>query len=700
MPSLLAYIVQVNILLAVVYVGYILLLKNLTFYQLNRVYFLSGAFFAFVYPFFDIKALFERHIEPVGELIGLLPNLSLVQEEAVYTLENLVYLLISVGGIVLVLKFVLQLLSLLRIHLHSVDATWKKYLYRNVLFPIVPFSFLNKIYVSKEQHQELELQDIFEHEDVHVKGCHTLDILSFELVLIVCWYNPFVWLMRKAVRQNLEFLTDQQVLKKGVDRQTYQYSLLHVSKHGASVAISNQFNFKLLKRRIMMMNRKKSSKIELSKYAFLLPIIIFSAGAFTVSRADDHIVEVVNIVKETEIADLQGIVQKAERIVLEDTVDEEELELEILDTTEGLEKESVLEVVGMVGNATAADTTTTIKLEVVNRGFDGLSKPLKAPFNEPLVIVDGEMQALGYNLNEINADNIVSINILKDKATIGFGEQGKHGVIKVTTKEGTGGLHIPDLFGNIDTAKAKKAEIMAINEIHQKGKDVLEGLKLKKTTALGKSPLYVLDGKIMDQLPSNLDPKKIERISVLRDANATALYGKKGANGVVIVTTKANGSQEKKLVWKNSPEGKKLEWQGVLTEFNKGKGSLAALNDQIAANDPLFYNMRDGESLKRFLDLNRANIDLKGDVVLVINGKVATESDLKKIKATEVLQVGAIDLTDRNSNLPENLIGVLFLKDGNTRKNNGASAGVYNTKKRIDLVIDPQKNSAPFISRK
>src|SRR5690606_40407857 len=92
--------------------------------------------------------------------------------------------------------------------------------------------------------------------------------------------------MRRAVRQNLEYLTDQQVLNKGVDRQTYQYSLLNVSKQGASLGLSNRFNFKFLKKRIMMMNKKKSSKLELSKYAFLLPIVIFSAGAFTVSRAE------------------------------------------------------------------------------------------------------------------------------------------------------------------------------------------------------------------------------------------------------------------------------------------------------------------------------------------------------------------------------------------------------------------------------
>ena len=138
------------------------------------------------------------------------------------TIASLIYGVIMLVGVFLLVKLAVQLLSLLRIHLHSVKASWKRYIYRNVLFPIAPFSFFNRIYVNKEQHQELELYDIFEHEDIHVKGLHTIDILMFEMLLIGCWYNPFVWLMRKAVRQNLEFLPDQQVLNKGVDRQTYQ----------------------------------------------------------------------------------------------------------------------------------------------------------------------------------------------------------------------------------------------------------------------------------------------------------------------------------------------------------------------------------------------------------------------------------------------------------------------------------------------
>lgn len=225
MHSLLAYIVQVNLLLAILYLGYYFLLKNLTFYRVNRVYLLVGVAFSFLYPFMDIRSLFKKHVAPVGEFIEYLPSLESNQSDSSFlTLGNLFHVVISLGVLVFLVRFFMQIGSLWRIHKHSRPAVWRNYLFRNVLFPIAPFSFLNQIYVHKEQHQEDELLDVFEHETIHVKGKHSFDVILYEVLLIVCWYNPFAWLMRKAVRQNLEFMTDQQVLERGADRQMYQYS--------------------------------------------------------------------------------------------------------------------------------------------------------------------------------------------------------------------------------------------------------------------------------------------------------------------------------------------------------------------------------------------------------------------------------------------------------------------------------------------
>ncbi|MFD2967665.1 TonB-dependent receptor plug domain-containing protein [Sphingobacterium bambusae] len=544
MQSILAYILQVNILLAIVYLGYILLLKNLTFYQLNRGYFLSGVLFALIYPFLDIRSLFQQHIEPVGELIAFMPDLSLAEkQQGIYTLENLLYGIISLGLLWFAVRLCIQLFSLLRIHFHSVETAWKNYLYRNVLFPIVPFSFLNKIYVNKEQHQELELRDIFEHEDIHVKGLHSLDILCFEILLIVCWYNPFVWLMRRAVRQNLEFLTDQQVLNKGVDRQTYQYSLLHVSKQGASVAISNQFNFKLLKKRIMMMNKKRSSKLQLSNYAFLLPIIIFSAGAFTVTKADDHIIEVVNIAKETDVSEL-GQVLHNDGSTLTDTVkvtDEKRLDtLKIVEFK--ADSEDFSEIAGKVtGVSVFSDTTKTTTKTVIFRGSDGTMKA-------PLILVDGVKQVLGYDLNTMDPNSIGSIEVLRDGASAAaFGEEGKNGVVKIFTKKSDVPAVVNLKGSKADTVRHGKNQDVVVKGYAKGFKLDTVNLTLRGVNADGKQPLVIVDGlEKADQSIHGINPNDIESISILKDASAKALYGEKATNGVILVTTKVKGVAIKK----------------------------------------------------------------------------------------------------------------------------------------------------------
>lgn len=544
MQSALAYILQVNILLSIVYLGYILLLKNLTFYQLNRGYFLSGVLFALIYPFLDIRSLFQQHIEPVGELIAFIPDLSLTEkQQGIYTLENLLYGIISLGLLWFAARLCIQLFSLLRIHFHSVEAAWKNYLYRNVLFPIVPFSFLNKIYINKEQHQELELHDIFEHEDIHVKGLHSLDILCFEILLIVCWYNPFVWLMRRAVRQNLEFLTDQQVLNKGIDRQTYQYSLLHVSKQGASVAISNQFNFKLLKKRIMMMNKKRSSKLQLSNYAFLLPIIIFSAGAFTVTKADDHIIEVVNIAKETDVSEL-GQVLHNDSSTLTDTVkvkNEKRLDtLKIVEFKAG--SEDFAEIAGKVtGVSVFSDTTKSTTKTVIFRGSGGTMKA-------PLFVVDGIKQGVLFDTNELNPNDIASIEVLRDVAAFStFGEEGKNGVVKIFTKKSDVPAVVNLKASKADTSKHGKIQDVVVKGYAKGFKVDTVNLTLRGVNADGKQPLVIVDGlEKTDQSIHGINPNDIESISILKDAGAKAIYGEKATNGVILVTTKVKGVAIKK----------------------------------------------------------------------------------------------------------------------------------------------------------
>jgi len=584
MESLLTYIIQVNLLLGIIYLGYIGLLKGLTFYFLNRAYFLVGGLFAFLYPFLDLKSLFVQrglNMGVVGEQISLYMMEPEVQQQL--TLGRLVEIVFMAGAVLLLLKFVFQLLSLLRIHLNSRSDQWRTYLFRNVLIPIVPFSFLNKIYVNKDQHLDAELKDIFKHEDIHVKGLHSLDILLFEMILVCCWYNPFVWLMRRAIRQNLEFLTDQQVLDKGIDKQTYQYSLLNVSKKGTSVGLSNQFNFKLLKRRIMMMNKKRSSKIELSKYAFLLPVFLLTGAAFTVSKAEGSIENVVEKVNETAVIKL-----------------DKDLEIDV---------SLPAKMVSKISKPVVELNTIELKKDTVKSksGADTIHLRTSTRWEaEPLYIVEGK-EVNPTIMAAIPGSEIQSIDVIKDNGKAIYGEKGKNGVILVTLKKkGSPTITNQTLTFTYDkkedvgnavktVAKGEPSDVVVmgykkedVNAPELKGK--VQGIVVnmvgrgtdrepgkfgaRSIGGIKGDPLFVVDGEIVaDYSKAKVDPNTIGSMSVLKNQSATALYGDQGKDGVIIITTKAYEKEHPEAVSSDVEDRLSGKVKKVIkTELDKEKG--------------------------------------------------------------------------------------------------------------------------------
>jgi hypothetical protein len=143
-----------------------------------------------------------------------------------------------------------------------------------------PFSFYNSIYLDTSLYQEEELEKIIAHELVHVNQKHTIDMLLAELICMVQWYNPFAWLLKHAIRQNLEFIADDAVLQKGISRKSYQYLLLKVSG-AVPYTLANNLLFPSLKKRIQMMNKTKTGKTHLLKFICLAPLVCFLLVGFS-----------------------------------------------------------------------------------------------------------------------------------------------------------------------------------------------------------------------------------------------------------------------------------------------------------------------------------------------------------------------------------------------------------------------------------
>lgn len=249
-----------------------------------------GIVFSTAYPFIDLTDFFHQQ-ETGKSVVTYLPQLNEKASALVPTgffinnwpvLSALFYL----GVLLMTIRLAIQFVSLYKIHCKSNPSTVANYKVRTLDEIVSPFSFWQTIYVNPTLHNEKELDTILAHEMVHVKQWHSVDIILAELSVVFYWFNPGVWLMKKAVKENLEFITDQKILKKGMDRKTYQYSLLGVGQLNTSVAIVNNFNLSDLKKRIKMMNLKRSSKLTLSRYALALPVLLLTTLAFTVSKKD------------------------------------------------------------------------------------------------------------------------------------------------------------------------------------------------------------------------------------------------------------------------------------------------------------------------------------------------------------------------------------------------------------------------------
>ena len=179
-----------------------------------------------------------------------------------------------VGVAVLSLRLVWQLFSIIRLVVISRKQEVEGITVHLLKGDGSPFSFFRWVFMYPSTLEGRQLHEVMVHECTHVSGLHSLDTLFSELFSIACWFNPFAWLMKQEVRMNLEYLADESVLSDGNARKSYQYHLLGLAyrQPNESTKIANNFNLLPLKKRIKMMNKRRTSEIGKAKYLLFAPL--------------------------------------------------------------------------------------------------------------------------------------------------------------------------------------------------------------------------------------------------------------------------------------------------------------------------------------------------------------------------------------------------------------------------------------------
>jgi TonB family protein len=262
---------------------YLLFLKNERFFLLNRLYLISGILVSIFFPLITIHYIIELPANDINHLnshetgflnqstISLFPSLSVV----------VLFLYLS-GVIFLIFKLFKQIIAVHRIIKNAKPQNLGQAKLIKTFEFSAPFVFFRYIFVNPSLN-DIETKEIVNHELVHIRQKHWIDLLLAEILYIGQWFNPFAWIYIRFIRQNHEYFTDEVSLQRSSNPAAYKATLLNQMFNSQVIRLTNSFNFSLNKKRFDMMNTIITSPYRKMKLLLILPVfaIIFYSFAKT-----------------------------------------------------------------------------------------------------------------------------------------------------------------------------------------------------------------------------------------------------------------------------------------------------------------------------------------------------------------------------------------------------------------------------------
>jgi len=644
------YLLQVNIYLVVFYAFYRLLLTKETYFVLNRVYLICSGIFSLTIPFIQLDWFSKQEISQqifvqVEQFNQFIAQEPMVAEAKSFNWGNLVVFIYLLGVLFFLIRFIVQLAGV-------------KKMFNGVKNGLA-FSFWNKKIVADNLP---DAATVNHHEDIHVKQLHTFDVLFFESLGILTWFNPIIYLYKATVKNIHEYLADEAAAKFQGDKEAYSMLLLNQAFGVNASALTNGFLKKsMVKKRIFMLYKERSRKTAIVKYGIFVPLfaaalllssstirkneqLLAAAGQVPLEEAKGAVSEVLNLSSQkavevviaeprikfpipTGTKNIEGVNSfyryLARSVKYPSMAVENKIQGNLVVTFKVIDKrttdikietklgsgcdEEIVKRINSYGERALNDGNYSLKVSFMLQGssapflnanaknkpnfinlntisiigytfepdevhsFVSLENPPKFPGG-----IDDFYKFLGENIEypeEAKKQNIegnvfVSFIVEKDGAIsdikidrkLGYGtDEEAVRILKLSPKWNPGtqngkavrvkyNLPIKFSLGKRPTGTIRGFKVESKNGLLQ-----LDGnhLSLKGTDFDdGKSPLYILDGEVLENGKiSGLDPKTIETINILKDGNGEALYGEKGKNGVIVITTK---NAEKVVVGKPS----------------------------------------------------------------------------------------------------------------------------------------------------
>lgn len=326
------YLIKINVALMLLYGFYRLMVSRDTFFGLRRLTLWLIYIVALMVPALSL----EYWVRDTPTMAGMAhvyadtfyPVVVVKAQAPSITWIDMLLGIYWAGVAVLSLRLVWQLFSIIRLAVISRKQEVEGITVHLLRGEGSPFSFFRWVFMYPSTLEGKQLHEVMVHECTHVSGLHSLDTLFSELFSIACWFNPFAWLMKQEVRMNLEYLADESVLSDGNARKSYQYHLLGLAyrQPNESTKIANNFNLLPLKKRIKMMNKRRTSEIGKAKYLLFAPL----AGALLMVSNIESVAREIG----EQIPEVAEVQQKAEAKASDATAPADTTKNVVYDVTE------------------------------------------------------------------------------------------------------------------------------------------------------------------------------------------------------------------------------------------------------------------------------------------------------------------------------------------------------------------------------
>lgn len=515
------YIIQFLLFQTLFLAVYDLFLQKETFFKWNRIYLLVTPILSFIIPLLSLKSLQktvpQEYIEYLPEVV-INPQVYIENSTPFETLLGISTFIFYVGMGLFFILFLVRLTKIVK--LIQTNKSIKKDNYTLIVLDEkqAAFSFFNYIFINSHLLEKQDLQ-IIQHELIHCKQKHTLDLLYFEFLKIVLWFNPVIYVYQNRITLLHEYISDAEVVKE-TDKKTYFNKLLAETFNVENISFINQFfKHSLIKKRIIMITKEKSQKMKQLKYLLIAPLLLVM---LLLSSFEDKSKETLE-----QVPLLINEILNEEALLLELTAKESKSVLKTSDTIKPIEIEAI--------------PFATIEHVPVFPGCEGSEEELKAclqgkisnyvnaNFNAKL----GKELSLDPGLNKV----FVMFKIDKEGNIADVKSRAKHKeleeeAIRVITS-------LPKMLPGKQNGETVGVKYSLPIAFMVEGKAQNNNKKEAVMPNSMKNVLFILDEKeISYEEMQKIDPNTIKSINVFKDEKAIEKYGEKGKNGVLVITIK------------------------------------------------------------------------------------------------------------------------------------------------------------------